>query len=144
AKVIKSESGVITAYDGDRIMAIFHGDGQTTRAAKCGLMINYAVREIINPAIKVQYPKTTFAVKQVVGIDTGTIRAARTRVRGDNALVWVGRAANYAAKLTEINLVESTWLTEDAYKNLQNSSKLSKDNQHMWKLYTWTQNGNKP
>src|ERR1017187_1988021 len=58
AKIIRSEGGSITSYDGDRIMGIFIGDDHSTSAARCCLRINYAVREIVNPALKVQY--TTF------------------------------------------------------------------------------------
>ena len=59
---------MITAYDGDRVMAVFIGDPQSAPAARCALKINYAVANIINPALKVQYPKSTYQVKQVIGI----------------------------------------------------------------------------
>ena len=39
-------------------------------------------------------------MKQIVGIDTGEVRTARIGIRGGNDLVWIRRAANYAAKLT--------------------------------------------
>ena len=39
-------------------------------------------------------------VSQVVGIDTSELLVARTGIRGFNELVWVGRAANHAAKLS--------------------------------------------
>ena len=68
-------------------MGIFIGDYQTSSAAKCGLMINWAVRNIINPALKAQYPSSSYEVKQVVGIDTSELRAARIGVRGGNDLV---------------------------------------------------------
>src|SRR4051812_27437242 len=44
AKVVKAEGGTITAYDGDRIMAIFVGDSKNSSAGRAGLKINYAVR----------------------------------------------------------------------------------------------------
>src|SRR4051812_25188039 len=34
ARIIKDAGGVITAYDGDRIMAVFIGDSKNTTAAK--------------------------------------------------------------------------------------------------------------
>ena len=144
AEIIKKEGGSITAYDGDRIMAVFIGDSQTTPAAKCGLKINYAVREIVNPALKSQYPNESYVVKQVVGIDTSTIRAARTGVRGDNDIVWVGRSANYAAKLTELDLAERTWVTEDAYNYMLDDVKFGgAPKQNMWKKYTWKAHGDR-
>src|SRR5687767_2695109 len=52
SKIVRQKGGEITAFDGDRIMAVFLGDHKRTDSAKCGLQIHYAVRNIINPAIK--------------------------------------------------------------------------------------------
>jgi class 3 adenylate cyclase len=143
-KIVNDQGGTITSYDGDRIMAVFLGTNQTTAAAKCGLKINHAVVKIINPALKTQYPNSSYVVKQVVGIDTSEIRAARTGVRGDNDIVWVGCAANYAAKLTELNEAVRTWLTEDAYNRLHESSRDGGNPpQNMWKKYTWKAQGDR-
>lgn len=145
ATIIRSEGGAIVSYDGDRIMGVFIGKTQATPAAKAGLKINYAVQKIINPALAAQYPNNPFNVSQVVGIDTSPIRAARTGVRGDNDLVWVGRAANYAAKLTELKLDERTWMTKATFDRLAEDAKLGGQNkQPMWKLYNWTQMNNQP
>jgi class 3 adenylate cyclase len=139
ARIIRLYETTITSYDGDRIMAVFTGDAQTSNAAKCGLQINWAVLNIINPALKKQYSQTSYVVKQVVGIDTGEVRAARIGVRGDNDLVWIGRAANYAAKLTECRSDYPTWLTEQAYDKLNASSKDSNpEKKNMWTKFTWT------
>lgn len=144
AKIIRDQGGTITSYDGDRIMAIFLGDSQTTAAALCGLKINYAVQFIINPALHAKYPDAGYVVRQVVGIDTSEIRAARTGVRGDNDIVWVGRASNYAAKLTELDLTPRTWLTEDAYNVLHISSRdYGNPPTNMWEKYTWYAHGNR-
>ncbi|MFZ5721966.1 MAG: adenylate/guanylate cyclase domain-containing protein [Pseudomonadota bacterium] len=145
ATIVRAEGGAIVSYDGDRIMGVFIGETQATPAAKAGLKINYAVEEIINPALATQYPKKPFIVSQVVGIDTSPIRAARTGVRGDNDLVWVGRAANYAAKLTDLKLAERTWVTKATYDRLAADAKLGGPNrQPMWKRYNWTQMNNQP
>jgi class 3 adenylate cyclase len=58
----------------------------------------------------------------VVGSDVSSLRAARIGVRGGNDIVWVGHAANYAAKLTELNLEESTWITKDVYDMLKDDA----------------------
>src|SRR5713226_10210059 len=63
ARIIKNEKGTITAYDGDRVMAVFLGDSKNTSAVRSALMINYAVRGIINPLLKKQYPETTYQLK---------------------------------------------------------------------------------
>jgi class 3 adenylate cyclase len=138
AKIIESEGGVITAYDGDRIMAVFIGGLKNTTAARCGLKINHAVTNIINPLIKECYPNKTFVLKQVVGIDTSTLMAAKTGVRGANDLVWVGRAANYAAKLCSISSDYSTIITKSVYDSMLETSKLSSDGKQMWEAATWT------
>lgn len=143
ASLIRAEGGAITSYDGDRVMGIWVDGSQSTRAAKCALKINYAVKHSINPAFKQQYEASYFDIKHVVGIDTSPIRAARTGVRGGNDIVWIGRAANYAAKLTDLGgLAESTFITNDVFTRLQDEAKNGGNpKQLMWKPYKWTQNG---
>jgi class 3 adenylate cyclase len=144
-RLIRNAGGTITSYDGDRVMGVFVGQSQSTPAAKCALKINWAVQNIINPKLKAQYPTTDFVVKQVVGVDTSLLRAARTGVRGDNDVVWVGRAANYAAKLTSLK-VEGirSWVTKSAYDKMTDEAKYSTNgNQPMWKQYKWTQFGDR-
>ena len=136
ARVIADAGGVVTAYDGDRIMAIFTGDSKNTSAARAALKINFAVHKIIRPAIKEAYSKTDFLLNHVIGIDTSELHSARIGVRGYNDLVWVGRAANYAAKLTSLQ-GKSIWITKDVYDKLSADVKLS-NGLDMWKNHTWT------
>jgi len=136
AEIIRSESGVITAYDGDRVMAIFTGNLKNTSAVRCALKINFAVCEIIRPALKAQYPSKDFTLKHVVGIDTSPLHTARIGVRGDNDLVWIGRAANYAAKLTTLS-DKATWITKAVYDRLPDDLK-STNGIPMWEARTWT------
>ena len=117
--------------DGDRIMAVYLGDSKNSDAARTALKVNYSVREIINPAIKDQYPRSSYTVRHVVGIDTSNLFVARIGVRGDNDLVWVGRAANYAAKLSD-GAGAPSQITADVYNRLKESSKYGKDGQNMW------------
>lgn len=49
AKIVKAEDGTITAYDGDRLMAIFVGGDQAVEAIRAALKISTAVSDIINP-----------------------------------------------------------------------------------------------
>jgi class 3 adenylate cyclase len=122
AKVIRAEGGSITSYDGDRIMGIFHGTSKNTSAARAALKINFCVTQIINPLLKKHYPQTSFQVSQTVGIDTSSILAARTGIRGSNDIVWVGRAANYAAKLSNRS-GPATQITAAVYNNLHETLK---------------------
>ena len=134
AKIIRAEGGTITAYDGDRVMGIFIGNTKNTSAARCALKINGAVIEIINPALKKEYPQTTYQVQQAVGVDSSSLYASRTGIRGSNDIVWVGRAANYAAKLCGLrDGAYASWITKRVYDRLLDEAKLSKG-QSMWEV----------
>lgn len=113
-KIIRNEGGIITAYDGDRVMAVFIGDTKNTSAVRAALKINYAVWHIIQPIIETKHPNDSFKLKSVVGIDTSDLRAARIGVHRDNDLVWVGRAANHTAKLYNDGS-RSIWITDSVY-----------------------------
>ncbi|RZK44372.1 MAG: adenylate/guanylate cyclase domain-containing protein [Hymenobacter sp.] len=136
AKIIRAEGGVITAYDGDRIMAVYIGDTKNTNAARTGLKINYAVEQIINPALKKQYPSKDYKVKQVVGIDTCSLLVARTGIRGSNDLVWVGHAANHAAKMAALSPAYPTKISKAVYDVL-NSAVKTPGNKTIWQEATW-------
>jgi class 3 adenylate cyclase len=143
ARIIKNEQGSITAYDGDRVMAVFLGDSNNTSAVLSALKINYAVQNIINPLMKKQYPNTTYQLKHVVGIDTSELFVARIGVRNDNDLVWVGRAANYAAKLCSYNGKHSTYITGAVFDSMDKSAKYGGENNSlMWDERVWTARNN--
>ena len=135
ARIIRSEGGEITAYDGDRIMAVFIGNTKNPDAARTALKINYAVQKIINPAISEIYAPPGYSVKHVVGIDTSNLFVARTGIRGANDLVWVGRAANYAAKLSGRS-GPATQITAEVYNQMNDGSKIGSNGQNMWSLTT--------
>jgi class 3 adenylate cyclase len=136
AKIIRFEGGEITAYDGDRIMAVFLGDFKNTSATRAGMKINYARVKIINPAIEEQYPKSTYRLKHVVGIDTSSLFVSRTGIRGSNDLVWVGRAANHAAKLSALSSEFPTRITKEVYEKLP-SSVTESEGKNMWEKVSW-------
>ncbi len=131
ARIIRSENGTITAYDGDRIMAVYTGGNRDDRAARTALKINFAVREIINPAIRDKYPTSSYSVRQVVGIDTSKLFVARTGIRGFNELVWVGRAANHAAKLSARSGAPSQ-ITAEVHGRLSENVIYDQNRQRMW------------
>src|SRR5947209_7752580 len=123
-------------------MGIFIGDSQSSKAAKCALKINFVVSQLINPAIKAQYSSSGFSIAQCVGIDTSEVHASRTGVRGDNDLVWIGRAPNYAVKFTELSATAPTWITESVFTRLSNDAKYATDGRLMWEKRLWTSMGN--
>jgi len=142
-RLIRANGGEVTAFDGDRVMAVFTASNKNTAAAKTGLQINYAVRNILNPALKEQYPSSAYQVNQSVGIDTSDLFIAKTGIRGANDLVWVGRAANYAAKLCALREgTYATYITQDVYNNMHETSKLGgNEKKDMWEKFMWNETG---
>ena len=135
AQIIRNEEGTITAYDGDRVMAVFTGDSKNTNAVRASLKINYSVAEIIKPAIQKKYPQKEFIFKHVIGIDSSPLHTARIGVHGENDLVWIGRAANYAAKLCT-RPDKPVWITKSVYDKMNKDVKFS-DDKDMWTSYKW-------
>lgn len=138
ARLIKHHGGAVTAYDGDRIMAVFRGETKNTDAAKAALRINWALLEIVNPANERQYGEKGYELKHVIGIDTSAILACRIGVRNENDIVWVGRAANYAAKLCTINSEYPIYITGDVFAKLNESWKRGPAGEAMWEKRSWT------
>ena len=131
ARIIRSENGTITAYDGDRIMAVYTGGRKDDRAARTALKINFAVQEIINPAIRDEYPTSSYSVRQAVGIDTSELFVARTGIRGFNELVWIGRAANHAAKLSA-RTGDPSQITREVYDQLSEELRHGQNGRGIW------------
>ena len=135
ARIIAAEGGVVTAYDGDRVMALFIGDRKNTRAVRVAMKIKWAVDQVIMPQKNARYPNNSFVLKHVTGIDSSPLLVAKTGARGANDLVWVGRAANYAAKLTSLPSTY-TYITEGVYKVLADEAKYS-NGKSMWETVSW-------
>lgn len=140
--IIRNNSGEITAFDGDRVMAVFIGDYKNSSAAKAALQINHIVREI-NVAMKAQYPSTAYQLRQYIGIDTGSLFIARTGIRNANDLVWIGSAANYAAKLCSLGDASyATIITEAVFDKLSDSVKYGGNPRRcMWDKAMWQEKG---
>jgi class 3 adenylate cyclase len=140
SQIIKAEGGVITAYDGDRVMGIFMGNRPRTDAVRASLKINWAVDQIIRPAYTGVYPKlsSNFVLKHVIGIDVSEIHAARIGVHGDNDIVWVGGAANHAAKLCTQS-AQPIWITKPVFDGMDKTVRYAQNGvgADMWSPYTW-------
>ena len=136
ARIIVLNGGRITAYDGDRIMAIYTGESKNTSAVRSALCINWAVTELIRPAILQQYPSSKFELNHSIGIDSSELRASRIGVRGNNDLVWIGRAANHAAKLTSVPGAP-IWITKHVHDKINDAVKFH-EGTSMWKRWHWT------
>lgn len=131
AKIIRNRGGVITAYDGDRVMGVYLGDRKNSSAARTAVEINWAVLRIIQPAVKAQYPNSTHVLRQKVGVDASEVMVARTGIRGSNDLVWVGNAANNAAKLAARSTSYSSYISADVFNKLADWAKYY-DGKPLW------------
>lgn len=134
--VIRNNGGSITAFDGDRVMSVFIGDSKNSVATKTALQICYIVREI-NSKLKVKYPESSYRLQQAIGVDTGQVLVARTGIRNSNDLVWVGSAANHAAKLCdEADESYRAVISDRVYSKLNSTSKMGGNpKQNMWKKH---------
>jgi uridylate cyclase len=139
-KLIKNLGGVIQSFDGDRVMGVFTGKDKNIRAVKCALKINHVVTNIIKPKFEEEYPsveQASFEIGHGVGIDTGQVLTVKAGPVGRNDLVWIGRAPNLAAKLSDLR--ESpyhTIITASVYNDLDDISKFN-DSQDMWVSGNW-------
>jgi class 3 adenylate cyclase len=141
-RAIKNQDGDVTAFDGDRVMAVFTGEMKNTHAAKAALHINYLVSEI-NKMLAKHYPNSSYRLRHAIGIDSSSLYIAKTGVRAANDLVWVGRAANYAAKLCALgDSTYPTYITETVYNKLHDDAKYGgQPKTNMWEKRIWTDKG---
>lgn len=131
SEVLRANGGGITAYDGDRVMAVFMGESKNTFAVKAGMQIVFAVNRL-NDLIAHTYNDVTYRIKHSIGIDTGRLFAIRAGVRGANDVVWVGESANLAAKLTTLDDLDyPIWITKSVYDAMNDSVRYSAS-KNMW------------
>jgi class 3 adenylate cyclase len=103
SRLIRHHGGTIVSYDGDRVMGVFISNRQRNDAVSCALKINYAVKNYVQAEMEKRWTGD-FQIRHVIGIDTSEIRAARTGVRGDNDLVWIGTAETSLPNLHHLAL----------------------------------------
>ncbi|MFH8470640.1 adenylate/guanylate cyclase domain-containing protein [Streptomyces sp. NPDC017991] len=137
--IIKACEGEIRSYDGDRVMGIFIGGSKNTNAARAALRINYAMEEIVQPALYAKLPtleRDGYIPRMCVGIASGEAFISRAGVRGSSDLVSIGRAPNVAAKLSDIRQPGRyrTYITAQVYNRLQDKVKVSKGT-NIWNSY---------
>lgn len=136
SRIISTFNGTITSFDGDRVMGIFIGKTKNTDAAKCALKMDYTVSKIIKPKVTAHFQavkRDGFEISHGVGVDTSSVLAVRAGPRGSNDLVWIGRAPNLAAKLSEIRESPfNSFISGDVFDRMLDSSKFGKDKILMW------------
>lgn len=138
SRLIRKHGGSIVSYDGDRVMGVFISNSQRNDAVSCALEINYAIKNLVQPELNKHW-NSDYKIRHVVGVDTSEIRVARTGVRGDNDLVWIGNAANLAAKLTALTADNPIWITKRVYDQLGDNQKIGSDKKNIWRSWYWTE-----
>lgn len=132
-KTIRRNGGELISFDGDRIMAAFIGEGKNSAAAKTALNIKWAIKVIAQEEHDKIYQQKGIKFNYCVGVDSCEHLVSRTGIRGANDLVWVGNAANYAAKLSTIrNSPYHSVITERVYQRLNEASKFDGNGKVMW------------
>lgn len=103
-RILKSRDGEIRSFDGDRVMAIFMGANKEDRAVRAALGINWAVLQVIRPAIRDGWSdgKDFCDINHGIGVDSGEALIVRGGIRNSNDLISVGAAPNIAAKLSDL------------------------------------------
>jgi len=132
-KIIRRNGGELVSFDGDRIMGAFVGDGKNSAAAKTALNIKWAITKIVQAEHDEYYKGKGIKLNYCVGVDSCEHHVVRTGIRGSNDLLWVGRAANYAAKLTSHNWSPyHSIITSRVYGTLNDQSKFDGNGKNMW------------
>jgi adenylate cyclase len=145
SRIIRDNGGAIRSFDGDRVMGIFVGDAKNSSAAKCALHIKYATDEIVRPKAEAKYPTLKsrgFVISHASGVDRSDIYAVRAGMRDSNDLIWVGRAAAVAAKLSGLRGANyRSFITADVYAQLRADVKTGPKGENMWQAMTAKQHG---
>ena len=147
--IIRHFGGDIKSFDGDRVMGVFMGGSKCDNAVKAAYMINWLVREVINPLVTDRHEKNgtkhAWVAQHGVGIDVGPSFVARAGVRNasgettHNDLIFTGRAPNVAAKLSALRGDQTgpVVITKDVFDRLKQAQKtrLQSDND-VWRAPT--------
>ena len=101
--VARHHHGHVRGIIGDRLMVLFDSDGAGANAVECAFSMNTVGQHVLNKHFKAN--DVTFGI----GIDCGKMLATKTGIRRHGHeqanyrnLVWLGRPANIASKLTDL------------------------------------------
>lgn len=102
-KCARHYGGHVRGIIGDRVMVIFDCDDCFAKAVDCAILMNGTAKYVINKHFKHN------DVECGIGIDSGRMLVTKTGFRRNGVeranyrnLVWLGRPANVASKLTDI------------------------------------------
>jgi class 3 adenylate cyclase len=119
-RAAREMNGEVVDCAGDRVMAIFwrpYGDRSVSPihdAIKCAFWMQTIVNRALNSVlINASLPSLGCGI----GIDYGTVVVARVGIRNRNKMVFLGSAANWAARLESYAQAGQTVLSDLVYKH---------------------------
>ena len=135
-RLIVKHGGHVRSFDGDRVMGVFIGNSKYSSASICGREIHWTVRKIIQPAASKKFgsiSNNNIEIRNCAGIDVGDVRAVRSGIRDNNDLIWIGKAASFSAKLSNIRVVGyNTYISSRVYNKLRDDAKFDDNGKNMW------------
>lgn len=141
SRLIIKHGGHVRSFDGDRVMGVFIGDSKNSNASICGREIHWSVRKIIQPAAAKRFTSISdngIEIRNCSGIDVGEVRAVRSGVRDSNDLIWIGKAASFSAKLSDVrDGGYCTYVSSRTYNKLSNEAKFDDDGKNMWQAQSF-------
>lgn len=100
-KIAKNHNGHIRNIIGDRVMIVFPTADCFTNAVDCAISINHIAKYVINPKFNIDF-------KCGIGIDYGEMKVIKVGIERkgfenneNKGLVWSGKPANIASRLTD-------------------------------------------
>ena len=102
-KAARQFDGHVRGIIGDRVMVLFDTENAFTNALNCAFLMNSVSKYVINKHFKAK------EVSCGIGVDCGKMLVTKTGIRKNGQqrqnyknLVWLGRPANVASKLTDL------------------------------------------
>jgi adenylate cyclase len=125
---IYSSGGSVRQIAGDRVMGVFVDDaeeGSVTKALNAARAIITVVEHVFNPLCKTNINNKT--IECGVGIDTGRVLTTSIGIKHENDdardLVWAGKTANVASKLTDLATEKEIFITNRVFNKMPAASK---------------------
>lgn len=135
-RLIIKHGGQVRSFDGDRVMGVFMDGAKNSSASICGREIHWAVRKIIQPAAARQFKSIRdngIEIRNCSGIDVGEVRAVRSGIRNNNDLIWIGKAASFSAKLSDVRATGfNTYISSRTHNSLLDYAKYDSDGKSLW------------
>lgn len=141
-RLMRMHGGEVRSFDGDRAMAVFAGAEACQRAVRCALEIQHITDEVLAPAAQQRFSSIRnngVDIRQACGVDVGVVRAVRTGIRNNNDLIWVGRPASLAAKLSDLRAYPyCTFITSAVHDHLCDDLLCFPDGSSLWERRQFT------